>query len=112
MQSVGRLHSGGPYASVLLVGDGLIGQLPELDGVREIGQERKNLNHEDADHLFLRINPEACARRAAPVVFAFRADGARLFWPKGKRFIGAYPLGVWLSLEYHQLERLCGNFSG
>src|SRR5580658_3366786 len=38
-----------------------------------------DLHHEDADHVFFRVDPKRGARSTPPVILAFRTDGPRLF---------------------------------
>src|SRR5262249_56284268 len=64
--------------------DCLISQLPELTSVSQI-RMRKDLDHKDADHLLLRIDPKPGPGSSAPVVLAFRSCNTGLPRPAANR---------------------------
>src|SRR5262249_61198244 len=73
--------------------DCLISQLPELTSVSQI-RMRKDLDHKDADHLLLRIDPEPGPGSSAPVVLAFRSCNTGLPRPAANRHRKSEPIAV------------------
>src|SRR5580693_851061 len=68
-----RMTSRSRWQKATSIHQGFVGHPLELTGGHHV-TAGQHINQEDADHVFLGINPETSSRRASPIVFAFRAN--------------------------------------